>query len=73
MTTKAIFHQIKTNSHIVCIQNVRVVEYVGWVCTTEEKAGAWLNSGAPLLADLDATAIVVTVCPSLEFLSPIAT
>ena len=72
-TTKAIFQQIKTNSHIVCVQNDRVVEYVGWVRTTEEKAGVWLNSGVPLLADLDATAVVETVCPSSGFLGPIAT
>ena len=61
VTTKSVFHQMKTNCHIVCVHNDRVAGYFGWVRTTEEKASAWLNDGAPLLADLDATAIVVTV------------
>jgi hypothetical protein len=61
VTTKSILHQLQSDCHIVAVENDQVAGYLGWVRTSEEKGRAWLNEGAALVADPEASALAVTV------------
>ena len=60
-TTKSVLFQMRSNSYFVCVQNDQVAGYLGWIRTSEEKGRAWLEEGAPLTADPEASAIAVTI------------
>jgi hypothetical protein len=74
LMTVTLRHQLETGCNLVAGSDDEIVAYLGWIRTTNEIAGAWMNDLGPLTAateDASAVAVTVLVAKDRKYVLPL--